>query len=237
MSAAPAVPVFNRLIAALPPRDARRLLAAAEPVELEFGAVLYVAGARIRHAYFPTASFISQMIQIDPHAIVEVGLIGNEGMLGASLALGVATSPLSALVQGAGPAWRLSAAALLHELELSAALRARLLRYVQIRIGQLAQTAGCTRFHRVEQRLARWLLMTQDRAHADAFRVTHEFLAYMLGVRRVGVTTAAHALQARKLIDYHRGAVTILDRAGMEAAACACYRADLATYDRLLAAR
>lgn len=236
MSAAPAVPVVNRLIAALPQRDARRLLAAAEAVELEFGAVLYEGGTRIRHAYFPTASFISQMIRVDSQSIIEVGLIGNEGMLGSPLALGIMESPLSALVQGAGPAWRLTAAALLRELERSAALRASVQRYVAVRVGQLAQNAGCTRFHLVEQRLARWLLMTQDRAHADAFRVTHEFLAYMLGVRRVGVTKAAHALQARHLIDYHRGAVTILDRAGMEAAACACYRADLDTYDRLLAA-
>jgi CRP-like cAMP-binding protein len=235
MSAAPAKPVFNRLIAALPRRDARRLLAAAEPVELEFGAVLYEPGARVRHAYFPTASFISQMIRIDSQSIMEVGLVGNEGMLGTSLALGVAQSPLRALVQGAGPAWRVSAPALLRELERSAALRGGLQRYVAARLGQLAQTAGCTRFHLVEQRLARWLLMTQDRAHADAFRVTHEFLAFMLGVRRVGVTKAANALQARKLIDYHRGAVTILDRAGMEAASCACYRADLDIYDRLLA--
>jgi CRP-like cAMP-binding protein len=236
MSAVPALPVVNRLIAALPQRDARRLLAVAEPVELEFGAVLYEAGARIRYAYFPTASFISEMIRLDPHSIVEVGLIGNEGMLGASLALDATESSLTALVQGAGPAWRLTSAALLRELERSAALRAGVQRYVAVRIGQLAQTAGCTRFHLVEQRLARWLLMTQDRAHKDAFRVTHEFLAYMLGVRRVGVTKAAHALQARHLIDYRRGAVTILDRAGMEAAACACYRADLATYARLLAA-
>jgi CRP-like cAMP-binding protein len=220
----------------LPRRDSQRLLAAAEPVELELGAVLYEAGARIRYAYFPTASFISQMVQVDARSTIEVGLIGNEGMLGVPLVLGVPTAPLRARVQGAGPAWRVSAATLTRELERSAALRARLQRYIAVRIGQLAQTAGCTRFHRVEPRLARWLLMTQDRAHADAFRITHEFLAYMLGVRRVGVTKAACALQARKLIGYRRGAVAILDRAGMEAASCACYRADLDTYDRLLTA-
>ncbi len=226
----------NRLLAALPRAVSRQVLAACEAVQLEFGIVLYEPDARIRYVYFPTGGFISLMIPVDGTTNLEVGLVGNEGMLGVPLVLGADVSPLRALVQGAGPAWRMSAEAFTAELDRSPALRRALLRYLQVRMSQLAQTAACTRFHVVEERLARWLLMTQDRAHADAFRVTHAFLAYMLGVRRVGVTKAANALQKRKLISYHRGAITILDRAGMETAACGCYQADLNTYAGLLAA-
>jgi CRP-like cAMP-binding protein len=226
----------NRLLAALPRGESQRLLADCEAVELELGKVLYEPDARIRHVYFPTDSFISLMIPVDGTTNLEVGLVGNEGMFGSPLILGVDVSPLRALVQGAGLAWRMSAVMFARQLGRSPALRHTLHRYLQVQISQLAQTAACTRFHVVEERLARWLLMTQDRAHGDEFRVTHEFLAYMLGVRRVGVTQAANALQLRKLIRYHRGAVTVLDRVGMEAASCGCYQADRDTYDSLLAA-
>lgn len=224
----------NRLLAGLPRREAVRMFAASEPIELGFGEILYVPDARIRYAYFPTTSFISLMIPVDGVTRLEVGMAGNEGMLGAPLILGVRVSPLLALVQGAGLARRMPAAALTRELGRCPALSRQLHRYAQVRMSQLAQTAACTRFHVVEARLARWLLMTQDRAHTEQFHVTHEFLAYMLGVRRVGVTKAASALQKRKLIRYHRGAVAILDRAGLEAASCGCYRADLNTYGRFL---
>jgi CRP-like cAMP-binding protein len=224
----------NRLIESLPSSERRRMLGSCETVELAFADVLYTPGEPLRHAYFPIGSFISLIMPVDGSAALEVGLVGNEGMFGTPLALGVAFSPVRAVVQGEGSALKMDAATFGHELDRSAALRQRIDRYIYVQLSQLAQTAACTRFHVVEARLARWLLMTQDRAHANSFHITQEFLAFMLGVRRVGVTKAASSLQNRQLIQYSRGNITVLDRRGLKAASCGCYKADLESYDRML---
>jgi CRP-like cAMP-binding protein len=224
----------NRLLAALPRKDSKQLLANCEEIELIFAELLYRSGELIPYVYFPTGSSISLVNPINGDAGLEVGLIGNEGMLGITLMLGIDVAPFHALVHGAGPALRITTGLFLDELEHSPTLQLELKRYLYVTMSQLAQTTACTRFHLVEARLARCLLMTQDRAQSDHFHVTHVFLSYLLGVRRVGITKAANSLLKQKLISYRRGDITILDRAGLEAASCECYRADKETYERIL---
>ena len=224
----------NHLIELLPRSDRARLLAICEPAQLVLSEVLCEAGKPTRHVYFPTNGFISLVTVVKDHPGLEVGMVGREGMVGAQLALGVVTSPLRALVQGSGAAWRIGTKAFRAELASSTALRRGLDRYLYVLMAQFATSASCLRFHLIGPRLARWLLMTQDRAHADTFHVTQEFLAYMLGVRRVGVTAAASALQRAGLIEYTRGELTVLDRHRLEAAACSCYATDRRTYSDLL---
>jgi CRP-like cAMP-binding protein len=224
----------NRLLAGLPAKDRKALIARCDQIELNFGEVLDEPGNRIGHVYFPIDSYVSLVTKAAGEASLEVGLVGDEGMHGVSLVLGIDVSPLHALVQGAGSAFRMSATAFRRECASRPALRRALNRYLYVLMSQLAQSAACTRYHLIEARLARWMLMTQDRAHADTFSVTHEFLAWMLGVRRVGVTGAASALQRRRLISYKRGEVTVLDRRGLEAASCPCYQINKNVYDRML---
>ena len=207
----------------LPREDRQRLLAACDAVHLVMGQVLCEGAAAVRYAYFPVDGFISLLTRVENHPSLEVGMVGREGMCGATLALGVGRAPLLSVVQGPGAAWRIGAPALLAQMELSSSLRRNVQRYLFVVLEQMATSAACLHFHAISQRLARWLLMSQDRAHAPHFHVTHEFLASMLGVRRVGVTVAASGLQRQGLISYHRGEVQVLNRAGLEAAACSCY--------------
>ncbi len=230
-------PFDNRLLAALPAKDYDDILTRLEPAELVFGEMLAQPWAPLTHVYFPVRSFVSMIVSTDQQSKLEVGLIGNEGMLGASLVLGINESTCSAVVQGAGASWRMEAAAFQRQIATNPALDSLIKRYLHVTFVQLAQTAACTRFHRVEERLARWLLMTQDRAGSASFAITHEFLAYMLGVRRAGISEAASALQRRRLIQYRHGQLTILDRFGLESSTCACYQADQYTYARTMSSK
>jgi CRP-like cAMP-binding protein len=234
MSPTQVIPSSNHLLDALPDKDRQQILANCERVELLLGDILANPGEPVSHIYFPTDSIISLVMPIEGGAGLEVGLVGNEGMLGITLILGVNIAPFHSVVQGNGPALRMTAGTFLLEYERSPSLQRELKRYLYVSFTQLAQTATCTRFHVVEERLARWLLMTCDRAHSNTFHVTHVFLAYMLGVRRVGITKAAKSLQQKNLIRYHRGNITILDRMGLETAACGCYLAGNETYERIL---
>jgi CRP-like cAMP-binding protein len=224
----------NRLLQSLPSADLGRVMAGCETVQLALAQVLYTPREELLHVYFPTGSFISLIMAIDDADSLEVGRIGDEGMFGIPLSLGVDVSPVRAVVQGAGTALRMEAASFRRALDRSPALQREIDRYVFVQLSQLAQAAACTRFHVVEARLARWLLMTQDRLHMDSFHVTQELLASLLGVRRVGVTKAASSLQRLRLIRYSRGDMTLLDRRGLKEAACGCYKADRDAYDRIL---
>ncbi len=217
-------PIANSVLAAMPREEYQRLLAGLEPVSLTFGDVLYEPGDSIRYIYFPSDCLISLLTQVEDRMALEVGLVGSEGMVGIPLALGINTSSVRVLVQGTGTAMRMEAGRFQLEFKQSPSLQRELYRYTHLLMAQFTQTAACNRFHVVEARLARWLLMTRDRVRSDQFHLTHEFLADMLGVQRVGVTNAATALRKRKLIDYSRGNITILDRKGLNAASCGCYR-------------
>lgn len=205
-----------------------------EQVELSAGDVIAASGEPMRHVYFPTEGIISLVTSLSDGSRLEVGSIGHEGMLGSSLILGVDTSAQFAVVQRAGMAWRLSAAAFQRHLRKSVTLRQLLNCYVHVLMGQLAQTTACSHYHQVRARLARRLLMTRDQARGNQFHITQEFLAHMLGVRRVGITNAANALRESGLIDYRRGAVTILNGPALERVSCACYRGANDMYEQAM---
>ncbi|TVT53186.1 MAG: Crp/Fnr family transcriptional regulator [Sedimenticola thiotaurini] len=224
----------NRLLANLPYRVRQQILAGCDTVDLTDSDILEEPDEPIRYVYFPTKSSISMLASVNGHSNLEVGLVGDEGMIGTALILGVAVSSLRAVVRGEGSAIRMTAACFRRELKRSAALGRELDRYLYVVMDQFAQAVTCSRFHLLESRLARWLLMTHDRAHSDMFHVTHESLSLILGVRRVGVTKAATALQNKNLISYTRGDIVITDRKGLEKASCECYANDKAAYERIM---
>ncbi len=225
--------VANRLINSLSHEARTRILSLCEPVDLVFGTVLCEPGQIFTHIYFPVTGFISLVTSLRDHQPLEVGLIGNEGMLGVTLALGVNNAPMRALVQGSGTALRMTALQMRNELRENEELTHLLNRYLYVLMGQLAQTAACSHFHEIEPRLARWLLMIHDRVGSESLQLTQEFLADMLGVRRSGITVAAGALQDRKLIRYTRGKITILNRKELEEAACECYSVLIRDYFKI----
>jgi len=213
----------NRLLAAVSRKDRSSILAACETVDLEFGTTICEPEAPIRDVYFPTSSYISLITPKQGVESLEVGLVGNEGAFGITLILGVDVSLLQGLVQGEGRALRMRAKDF-RKAHGSVTSFARVMNaYMYVQVGQIAQSAACGRFHLLEARLARWILMTHDRADADTFRITHTFLGRMLGVRRPGVTEAAGQLQKENLIRYRHGEMQVLNRSALERRACACY--------------
>jgi CRP-like cAMP-binding protein len=225
-------PAFNRVLASIPAKEYGRLRSQLEPVTLAFGQVLYEPGGTIKHVYFPLNSLISLLTAVDKRRTLEVGMVGNEGMAGMPFILGMGVSGVRALVQGGGDALRIASAPFRLEFGRNSALQQALYRYTYGLMAQISQTAACNRFHSAEARLARWLLMTRDRVESDEFPLTHEFLAHMLGVRREGVTEAATALKRRKLIDYRRGKIRILDPARLMIRSCSCYAIVKAVFER-----
>jgi CRP-like cAMP-binding protein len=235
MVGAKQISIPNQLLGALPRKDYQKLLPALEHVALGFGDVLYESHGQIRHVYFPNDCFVSMLTSVDESRAVEVGLIGAEGMIGVPMALGVAISPFRAVVQGGGTAMRMTTMAFRRNFGTSAALKREVFLFTHLLMIQIAQTAACNRFHLVTQRMARWMLMTRDRVNSNEFRITQDFLALMLGVRRAGVSIAMTSLRELKVIVYRRGTITILDHVGLLAAACGCYKTVKDTYAKVQA--
>lgn len=215
--------IANQLLAALPKKDYQSLQRHLEEVPLIFEEILYQPNELISDVYFPNSGIISLLAAVNGRATLEVGLVGQEGMLGLAIFMGVSSSQNRAVVQGTGLAMKIKTTAFRKECNNGGALPRLLLRYTHSLVTQITQSAICNQFHSVDARLARWLLMTHDRMGNDEFQLTQEFLSNMLGVRREGVSRAAGDLQKRKLISYSRGHLTVLDRAGLEAISCGCY--------------
>jgi len=232
----PRSPKDNRLLAALPQASYDALLPSLEATALPLGMAVYESGGTQGYVYFPTTAIVSLLYVLENGASAEIAITGNEGLVGIALFMGGETTPSRAVVQSAGEGYRLRASVMKKEFETAGALQHLLLRYTQALITQMAQTAVCNRHHSVDQQLCRWLLLSLDRLPANELVMTQELIANMLGVRREGVTEAAGMLQAAGLIEYRRGHISVLDRAGLEARVCECYAVVRKEYDRLLPA-
>lgn len=223
----------NRLLAALPAKEYAHLLPNLEEIPLAYGETLYEQGEAIRYIYFPNSGMISLLTYAAEDEVLEVGVIGNEGIIGLPVFLGVETSRNQVIVQGDGAALRIKTEDFIKECGRGGTLPKLLRRYTHALITQVSQTVACNRFHLIEERLMCWLLLMHDRMQTDKFKITQEFLSKMLGVRREAVSKSAANLQQRKLIEYSRGIVSIINRAALEAAACNCYSVVKAEYDNL----
>jgi CRP-like cAMP-binding protein len=231
---APHATTQNHLLAAFPTAEYERIGPGLELVPMPLGEVLSESGGRMQHFYFPTTCIVSLLYVLEDGASAEIGVVGNEGVVGISLFMGGETTPSRAVVRSAGHAYRLKAALLLQEFHRGGAVLRLLLRYTQSLITQMTQTAVCNRHHSVEQQLCRALLLSLDRRDGNSLTMTQELIASMLGVRREGVTEAAGNLQRAGLIRYSRGHIDVLDRAGLEKAVCECYGVVRLEYGRLM---
>jgi CRP-like cAMP-binding protein len=228
------VPVENRLLAALSPNEYERLRKDLQPVSFSLGEVVYEFAGQLDYVFFPTTSIVSLLYTMENGSSAEMGLTGNDGVVGIALFMGGGTMPNRAVVQSAGAAMKMKAKVLQDEFAKAGKFQQLLLRYTQALITQISQTAVCNRLHSVEQQLCRWLLLSHDRLNTDELIMTQELIADMLGVRREGVTVAAGRLQDDGAISYVRGRIQILDRQKLEQTVCECYRVVKDEVDRLL---
>lgn len=224
----------NSLIGLLPIKNRLSIQSKSTITELKLSQIMCISQQKTEHLYFPVNGFISIVQSIDEHPPLEVGMIGREGVLGAELLLGIDVNPFGAIVQGTGSAWKITANDFLEEIQKCPEFNRIIQSYLAIRINQLGLSAACEHFHEIGPRLAKWLLMSQDRAKSSTFLMTHEFISLMLGVRRVGVTTTAADFRRRGLIEYHRGEIKILNRAALKSEACSCYQRNKKVYSSLL---
>jgi CRP-like cAMP-binding protein len=222
------------MLTGLPIEEFERIVSHLEPVSFSLGESIYESGKQLRYIYFPIDCIVSLLYTMENGASAEIGVVGNEGVVGIALFMGGETAPNRAIVQSAGYAFRMKAETLRTEFSRAGEFQLLLLRYTQALITQISQTAVCNRLHTIEQQLSRWLLLSHDRLPSNELRMTQELIANMLGVRREGVTYAAGRLQSEGLIRYSRGLITILNRTGLEATTCECYRVVKQEYDRLL---
>ena len=227
-------PRLNHLLAALPAAEYARICEHLEPVHLALGEVIYESGEQVSHLLFPTTAIVSLLYIMENGATAEIGMAGNDGLVGIALYMGGITTPSRAVVQGAGKAYRLRSTWMNDEFNLGGIFQKILLRYTQALMTQISQTAVCNRLHSIDKQLCRWLLLSHDRLHTDKLVMTHDLISNMLGVRREGITLAAQKLAARGLISNRRGTMTVIDREGLEHAACECYAVVRAEYGRLL---
>jgi CRP-like cAMP-binding protein len=224
----------NFLLSALTENDFVSIKPKLESVSLKLGEVLYESGEKMKHVYFPTTAIVSLLYIMENGATAEIGVVGNDGILGISLFMGGETTTSRAIIQSAGNAVRMNAKDLKAEFALGGRFQELLLRYTQALMTQISQTAVCNRLHSIEQQLCRWLLLSHDRLDSDNLVMTHDLISNMLGVRREGITIAAQKLAAKKLITNSRGTMTVINRKGLEDAVCECYAVVNEEYNRLL---